>query len=219
MDYSEQQLAAAITVDQLRPVLMTAASGAPPGLASIIERCWHSDPLQRPDLGQVIQELESLKAELARDQAAESGLNTGAEGRVKGTEQTDWRQAAEASVSLVEGTDELASAAAKPAETGRKIGAEIGYRPTVASGVFETKGARDRMEDTHVAMQDLGGLTGVHLFGVFDGHRGRQAGFLLFGILLSHFRFGLRALRSSEERSVFSAQSFSWVRIDHFDSS
>ncbi|GAQ90746.1 Serine/threonine protein phosphatase [Klebsormidium nitens] len=202
MDYSEQQLAAAITVDQLRPVLMTAASRAPPGLASIIERCWHSDPLQRPELEEVIQELDFLKAELARNQAAESGAEMGAEGRVKGTEQTDWRQAAEASVSLGEGTKELASAAVVPAETERKDGTERGYRPTVASGVFETKGARDRMEDTHVAMQDLGGLDGVHLFGIFDGHRGAEAAEFAASAVPRHVYKSLKEGRSAEDALV-----------------
>jgi hypothetical protein len=171
MDYSEQQLAAAITVEQLRPVLMTAASGAPPGLAPLIERCWHSDPEQRPDLQQVIDELERLKAALERGEKESSGAGFGVEGRERGAEgQTNWREAAETSVPL----EASVSAVGWDARKGVRKGEEGGYRPTVASGVFETRGARDRMEDKHVAIQNLGDLDGVHLFGVFDGHRGKQ---------------------------------------------
>jgi serine/threonine protein phosphatase PrpC len=45
---------------------------------------------------------------------------------------------------------------------------------TLSSGVFDTKGRRDTMEDTHVVIDQVESLIGknVAYYGCFDGHGG-----------------------------------------------
>eukprot|EP00897_Mesotaenium_endlicherianum_P007988 jgi/Mesen1/7217/ME000371S06301 len=46
------------------------------------------------------------------------------------------------------------------------------YTPTVTIGAYESQGGRMTMEDRHFVVRNFGGVEGIHLLGVFDGHRG-----------------------------------------------
>lgn len=63
--YNVQNMKTAISTEGLRP---TIPSHVPHSVSEIIERCWHADPSQRPDFGEILSVL--LK------EAAEAGLET-----------------------------------------------------------------------------------------------------------------------------------------------
>ncbi|KAL7225149.1 hypothetical protein ACSBR1_020516 [Camellia fascicularis] len=49
------------------------------------------------------------------------------------------------------------------------------YHPVLSWGSFGTCGRRETMEDTHFLMPHMCGEKDIHVFGIFDGHRGAAA--------------------------------------------
>ncbi|KAK4581171.1 hypothetical protein RGQ29_024734 [Quercus rubra] len=60
MNYTEQQLTAAVVSDRLRPVLAGPELGAPSSLLSLIQRCWDANPQNRPSFDDIVGELDSI---------------------------------------------------------------------------------------------------------------------------------------------------------------
>ena len=61
MNYTEQQLTAAVVSEGLRPVLAGLDTGAPTGLLSLIQRCWDANPQNRPSFDDVVLELDHIQ--------------------------------------------------------------------------------------------------------------------------------------------------------------
>ncbi|CAA6673195.1 unnamed protein product [Spirodela intermedia] len=60
MNYTEQQLTAAVVSEGLRPVLASSASGTPTSLLKLIEKCWAPNPMERPSFDDIVEELKSV---------------------------------------------------------------------------------------------------------------------------------------------------------------
>eukprot|EP00271_Cylindrocystis_brebissonii_P013222 TRINITY_DN328_c0_g1_i5.p1 TRINITY_DN328_c0_g1~~TRINITY_DN328_c0_g1_i5.p1 ORF type:complete len:470 (+),score=99.66 TRINITY_DN328_c0_g1_i5:507-1916(+) len=189
MDYSEQQLASAISAEALRPVLVTSANPCtPPGLPELIDRCWQQDPAMRPSMDEIMEELHRISDEC---QVSPGDSSTDhAEAMVEGeTAVVD-----SASAGLIDEFNWADQAHQWVREQGREQEGVVGedyvisgegpsamegvsgsYVPVLSYGVFATAGAREKMEDRHFLAANLGEMENVHAFGVFDGHRGFEA--------------------------------------------
>lgn len=175
MNYSEQQLSSAVTSQGLRPVLAGPEAGIPLELSTLIERCWHGDPAQRPSFDSVVESLREITAKMKlTDTSVETpdvsiSSQNGLEEVLNYTQQkrTDVNWASRA----VEG---LRSTVMEPSSPGwlNQASHDSSYLPVLSMGSFATKGARQTMEDTYFLKSQLGGAANVHAFGVFDGHRG-----------------------------------------------
>ncbi|KAK1380987.1 hypothetical protein POM88_027731 [Heracleum sosnowskyi] len=62
MNYTEQQLTAAVASEGLRPVLAGHESGVPQRILSMIERCWDTNPQNRPSFDEIVIVLDSILA-------------------------------------------------------------------------------------------------------------------------------------------------------------
>lgn len=188
MNYSEQQLSAAVTSQGLRPVLAGPESGTPSALSSLIEICWHGDLAKRPSFDYIVESLDMITAKLFSEKKSvekstgevdvattlSNGESNGLESVLNYTQQkrtdVDWASRA------VEG---LSSSV--PEQSSSSLGwlnqttDNASYLPVLSVGSFSTKGARQTMEDTNFLKFQLGGALNVHAFGVFDGHRGPEA--------------------------------------------
>ncbi|CAL5409170.1 unnamed protein product [Camellia sinensis] len=60
MNYTEQQLTAAVVSEGLRPALAGHCSSAPTGFPSLIQRCWDANPQNRPSFDDIILELDPI---------------------------------------------------------------------------------------------------------------------------------------------------------------
>ncbi|THG18851.1 hypothetical protein TEA_005630 [Camellia sinensis var. sinensis] len=60
MNYTEQQLTAAVVSEGLRPALAGHSSSAPTGFPSLIQRCWDANPQNRPSFDDIILELDPI---------------------------------------------------------------------------------------------------------------------------------------------------------------
>ncbi|KAL5707707.1 protein-serine/threonine phosphatase [Ranunculus cassubicifolius] len=174
MNYTEQQLTAAVVSQGLRPVLASPQCGAPDTLLSLIQRCWDGNPLNRPSFDDIVAELNPIVEFLKRTQTVKIPV----EPSVLLTEHSDiqtyketvnWSSQGELLVkrsSLVDSTSRIWSNSTENSSS---------YNPILSSGSFSTCGKRETMEDTHFLMPRMGNEKDVHLFGIFDGHRGAAA--------------------------------------------
>ncbi|KAK1392150.1 hypothetical protein POM88_011206 [Heracleum sosnowskyi] len=60
MNYTEQQLTAAVASEGLRHVLAGHESGVPQRILSMIERCWDTNPQNRPSFDEIVIVLDSI---------------------------------------------------------------------------------------------------------------------------------------------------------------
>ena len=180
MKYTEQQLTTTAVSDNLRPVLAGSKAGAPLTLWYLIQKCWDSKPENRPSFDDIVAELTSISEHRERTrvslilggnpislsdkainfsnnvQAFQEAVNWSTQG-----EYFSRRAACKADSSLTIWTDSLDAPSA--------------YRPVLSWGSFATCGRRETMEDTHFLMPHLNNAIDVHVFGLFDGHRGTYA--------------------------------------------
>lgn len=180
MNYSEQQLAAAVVSQGLRPVLAGSESGAPDSLAKLIQRCWDADPLNRPSFDDIIAELDPITKHVCEEQEGKvlqepSGLPTDLSSDVI----SNLQSYQEAVNWYVQG-EQLSKDASSATDSNPRIWHDSSngaapYNPTLSSGSFATCGRRESMEDTHFLMPSMCRQKNVHLFGIFDGHRGAAA--------------------------------------------
>ncbi len=184
MNYSEQQLSAAVTSQGLRPVLAGPESGVPPGLASLIQQCWEGDASLRPSFDKIVETLDviiipqphvkTLLNNHEQQQTVPVDLQNNAPDAILSynlqQKRTEVNWTARAAKDWEPTSTQLLSVS--PSWLTPSIDNSV-YYPTLSMGSFATKGARQTMEDTHFVISQLGGADHVSVFGVFDGHRGK----------------------------------------------
>ncbi|KAL7583380.1 hypothetical protein Lser_V15G42657 [Lactuca serriola] len=187
MNYTEQQLTAAVVSEGLRPALAGTESGAPPRLLSLIQRCWDADMHNRPSFDDIITEVDlimennkMLKVEEKENILPQSSSNDDI-GRIiqPYKENINW---------FVQGENILKTANGNGSGVGVKnwnIDSDSSsvYLPVLSWGSFATCGRRESMEDTHFLMPHVENQKDVHMFGIFDGHRGGAAAEFCVGAL------------------------------------
>lgn len=180
MNYTEQKLTAAVVSDGLRPVLAGPESGVPSTLVSLIQRCWDATSQNRPSFDDIVAELGSILEDRKRikepdivygaapnfpvDQRMDAANNLHAY-----QEGIDWYIRAE---NFTKRADESKSGTAVWPDASNDPWA---YRPVLSWGSFATCGRRETMEDTHFLLPHMHNEEEIHVFGIFDGHRGAAA--------------------------------------------
>lgn len=167
MNYTEQQLTAAVTAEGLRPLLAGSESGASPGLLSLITRCWDADPQNRPSFSDIVLELDALvgSEERADEKEDTSVISTNIPSY---QEPVNW---------FINGQDVQKSSYVQSENgvpTWLSSNEVMVYCPVLSWGSFSTCGRRETMEDTHFMIPHFCGENDVHLFGILDGHRGMR---------------------------------------------
>ncbi|XP_027363980.1 protein kinase and PP2C-like domain-containing protein isoform X2 [Abrus precatorius] len=180
MNYTEQQLTAAIVSDGLRPVLATEEFGIPSRLLSVIQKCWDANPKNRPSFDDIVKELEFIMEHMTLKKAEDmcirsSNLHVVAEP----VDMTDHLQAYQESFSWSTQGELLARSASSATDTGLKTWHEsydeqLAYRPILSWGSYATCGRRETMEDTHFILPHICDEKDVYAFGIFDGHRAAE---------------------------------------------
>ena len=164
MNYTEQLLTAAVS-HGLRPILASAESGAPKTLIKLIEKCWSPNPLDRPSFDDILEDLESLSINDKRNrEVAEDDKFVNWHKHYQ--EELSWSSLGE----QFSKTEQLGNSNFNSWR--KSINGVHAYMPTISSGSFGTCGRREKMEDTHFMLPMMSGSNDIHMFGIFDGHRG-----------------------------------------------
>ncbi|CAL5411635.1 unnamed protein product [Camellia sinensis] len=180
MNYTEQQLTAAVVSEGLRPALAGHCSSAPTGFPSLIQRCWDANPQNRPSFDDIILELDPIlecRKRVEEDEKekalVEPSIPLGAEG-------VPSLLAYQKSINWFTEGENLSKRSCLAADSGVRIWPDpftdpSAYHPVLSWGSFGTCGRRETMEDTHFLMPHMCGEKDIHVFGIFDGHRGAAA--------------------------------------------
>ncbi|KAI7739729.1 hypothetical protein M8C21_000495, partial [Ambrosia artemisiifolia] len=174
MNYTEQQLTAAVVSEGLRPALAGTESGAPPRLLSLIQRCWDADTQNRPSFDDVVTELDLIIGNnksftLEENAVAESSSDDSTKMVQPFREDVNWFSQGENILKTVCESDFDVRSWSNYSKNGSL------YVPVLSWGSFATCGRRETMEDTHFLMPRLWNENDIHVFGIFDGHRGGAA--------------------------------------------
>ncbi|KAK4784844.1 hypothetical protein SAY86_019212 [Trapa natans] len=183
MNYTEQQLTAAVVSDGLRPALAGPELHVPNDLSALIKRCWDGNPHNRPSFHDIVLELDAILVKMKRmkeediscknfSSPQKDNSDVSEPGNFLGyQESVNWsRQGAHFSKKSSP-IDNNSSARFWP----ENAAAHSNYRPTLSYGSFATCGRRESMEDTHFLLPSFCNDKDVHVFGIFDGHRGAAA--------------------------------------------
>lgn len=173
MNYTEQQLTAAVVSEGLRPVLADLRSGASASLLSLIERCWDKDPQNRPSFDDIVVELGSILAdEIGRSRtemvSADSFISS------NGSDGANI-QSYQENISWFGQGKEFSKRVptALAASAWLDYSDDQVYSPVLSWGSFASCGRRETMEDRHFLMPQVCDEKDIHVFAIFDGHRGR----------------------------------------------
>lgn len=175
MNYTEQLLTAAIVSDGLRPALPGDESGTPTRLLSLIRRCWDASPKNRPSFSDIVMNLESIWEDrkglesitpIHPDLCGRLGSDAN-ENDYAYREDIDWSKQGEHFYQKVSDADRCAVNFWLDSSTDH-----LEYRPILSWGSFSTCGRRETMEDSHFLLPHLCDVEDIHVFGIFDGHRG-----------------------------------------------
>lgn len=174
MNYTEQQLTAAVVSEGLRPVIAGHELGAPESLLSLIQRCWDTNPQSRPSFDDIVSELESIlgmdsnKVRNEEKVLPEPSISLPAQKtRTPGSyqESINWFSEGKNFSKISSGAPDIwLDSSSDP----------LSYHPVLSWGSFATCGRREAMEDTHFLMPHMCNNSEIHMFGIFDGHRGEQ---------------------------------------------
>lgn len=178
MNYTEQQLTAAVASEGLRPVLAGLESAAPERLLSLIQRCWDVNPQNRPSFDEIVMELDPI---LEHRKTVKEKENILGEPSIFPADQhindaTNLRTYQESINWLAQG-ENFSKITSSVADSGVEMWFDssndpLTYRPILSWGSFATCGRRETMEDTHFLMPNMFNEEDIHVFGIFDGHRG-----------------------------------------------
>ncbi|KAL1548777.1 protein-serine/threonine phosphatase [Salvia divinorum] len=176
MNYTEQQLTAAVVSEGLRPVLAGPESGTSSNLLSLIKRCWDADPQNRPSFSDIVLELDvMLRSENRTDEKADtSARSVTPHDHVDSTNIPSYQEALNW---FSQGQDIEKSSYVPSESVADWLSADdvTVYRPMLSWGSFSTCGRRETMEDTHFIMPRFCNENSIHFFGILDGHRGGAA--------------------------------------------
>ncbi|KAI9093591.1 hypothetical protein K1719_027040 [Acacia pycnantha] len=179
MNYTEQQLTAAVVSDELRPVLVAQELGVPSRLLALIQRCWDAKPENRPSFDDIIKELDSI-IEYRRDvddrhlrpcKLHDNQVVDGSNNHLQAYQESiNWSTLGELfSKRSSNATD------SKLRTWHRPFDEPLAHCPTLSWGYYATCGRRETMEDTHFILPSICNEKDIHAFGIFDGHRGAAA--------------------------------------------
>uniref|UniRef100_A0A1D1Z8M4 protein-serine/threonine phosphatase n=2 Tax=Anthurium amnicola TaxID=1678845 RepID=A0A1D1Z8M4_9ARAE len=178
MNYTEQQLTAAIVSEGLRPVLAGSESGAPTNFLMLIQKCWAQNSLDRPSFDDIVEELKSITMYDNRTEWVDKnpGIAPPSEQCQHGVshiksyqENINWFTQGE------QWSKTTHVANSKFAMWSNLLSNHHVYTPKLAWGSFATCGRRETMEDTHFMLPQMCDEKDIHMFGIFDGHRGAAA--------------------------------------------
>ncbi|CAJ2656968.1 unnamed protein product [Trifolium pratense] len=175
MNYTEQQLTAAVVSDGLRPVLASEELGIPSRLISMIQKCWDANPKSRPSFDDIVKELDFIMEQRKVMKVEDMHIracNLPVDQLVDKTYQE--------SISWSTQGELLARNTSSSTDSGSRTWCESydelsAYRPTLSWGSYATCGRRETMEDTHFILPHVCNEKDVYAFGIFDGHRGAAA--------------------------------------------
>ncbi|XP_058003184.1 protein kinase and PP2C-like domain-containing protein isoform X2 [Hevea brasiliensis] len=181
MNYTEQQLTAAVVSCKLRPVLAGPESGASTSMLTLIQRCWDENPQNRPSFSDIILEicpiLEHRKKSMEENFAPGASSILEVEQFIDGAnnlqtflESVNWstqgkQLSKKASLAVNSHMNNWLDSLNEP----------LAYHPVLSLGSFATCGRRETMEDAHFLMPHMCNEKDIHVFGFFDGHRGAAA--------------------------------------------
>lgn len=200
MNYTEQQLTAAVVAEGLRPKLTELETGAPLNLLKLISKCWDSDPLLRLSMDDVVKELKTIMLICKKEASINNhscsfndtndifdkkvGLHDKSVNLRSFQEDLNWYSQGERKSNI---TDHVTSQ--KYEMWPQSLHEHPIYKPKLAFGSFATCGRRESMEDTHFLLPEFCKEKDIHIFGIFDGHRGLNISFIC---MLSFFgRWGM----------------------------
>ncbi|XP_074350782.1 protein kinase and PP2C-like domain-containing protein isoform X1 [Apium graveolens] len=179
MNYTEQQLTAAVSSEGLRPVLAGNKLGVPQRVLSLIERCWDTNPQNRPSFDEIVIVLDSLLGKSISRVLEEEKIPPETSLISPALETTILRPYQEGVNWFSQGEQFSRSVSAAP-DSCEGIWLDSSnktklYHPSLSWGSFATTGRRETMEDTHFLMPYLCNNKDISTFGIFDGHRGTAA--------------------------------------------
>lgn len=177
MNYTEQQLTAAVVSEGLRPVPAGLETGAPENLLSLIQKCWDSDSQKRPSFIDITMELEHILEQRINVQKS-SKLSTPPDNQ--DVEYTNDSRYYQESINWYTLGQHVKCGAPQATDCAGKFWSDtsndpMAYCPVLSWGSFATCGKRESMEDTHFLMPQMSNEKSIHIFGIFDGHRGAAA--------------------------------------------
>lgn len=180
MNYTEQQLTAAVVSDGLRPVIATEDSGIPTRLLSMIQKCWDSNPNNRPAFDDIVKELGLIKENGKLEKAEDIHIRPCNLHVDEPVDKTDHLWAYQESFSWSTLGELLVRSGSTAKDSGLITKRESydepsAYHPILSWGSYATCGRRETMEDTHFILPHICGEKDVYAFGIFDGHRGAAA--------------------------------------------
>lgn len=186
MNYSEQQLTAAIVSEGLRPALANIDLGAPTGLLHLIQRCWDANPQNRPSFDDIILELGHVRK--CRKTVEEKKKAVVEPSIPLGDENSSSLRNYQASINWFTKGENFSKSSCIAADSCVRIWHDpltdpSAYHPVLSWGSFATCGRRETMEDTHFLMPRMRSED-IHVFGIFDGHRGAPQVLLTFTVCL-----------------------------------
>lgn len=175
MNYTEQQLTAAVVSDGLRPVLASEELGIPSKLLSLIQKCWDANPKSRPSFDDIVKELDSIMEQRKVKKVEDMHIRP-CNLHVDQLEDKTY-QAYQEGISWSTQGELLARNASSATDSGLSTWCEsydetLAYHPVLSWGSYATCGRRETMEDTHFILPHVCNEKDIYAFGIFDGHRG-----------------------------------------------
>lgn len=176
MNYTEQQLTAAVVSDGLRPVLAAQESGVPSRLLALIQRCWDAKPENRPSFDDIIKELDFINENTRNFEDRhvrpikfhDDQLLDGSNNHLQAYQESiNWSTLGE--------IFSRRNSSATDSKLSTWLGSfdePLAHCPTLSWGSYAICGRRESMEDRHFILPSICNEKDIHAFGIFDGHRG-----------------------------------------------
>lgn len=177
MSYTEQQLTAAVVSDGLRPALADPKSDVPSTLLSLIQRCWDATSQNRPSFSDIVVELGLILEHRKRMKVPNLGIREPPTSLCDQPTDVNNFQAFQAGINWYTQGECFSKEASREVKSSLTSWLEssndtLAYQPVLSWGSFATCGRRETMEDTHFLIPHVCNERDVHVFAIFDGHRG-----------------------------------------------